>query len=67
MAGPRSSALALSLLPAVGIALGTAMGADPLAVFTGTALGQLLLVAGVALLCAGVGWSNRITTRAVLP
>lgn len=66
MTGPRSSALALSLLPAVGVALGTAMGANPLAVLTGTALGQTLLVAGVTLLCAGVSWSNRITTRAVL-
>lgn len=67
MAGPRTSALALSLLPVVGIALGTAMGANPLAVLTGTGLGQVLLVTGVTLLCAGVAWSNRIATRAVLP
>jgi tight adherence protein B len=67
MAGPRTSALALSLLPVVGIALGTVMGANPLAVLTGTGLGQLLLVVGVTLLCAGVTWSDRIATRAVLP
>jgi tight adherence protein B len=67
MAGPRSSALALTLLPAFGVALGTIMGANPLAVLTGTGLGQLLLLAGVALLCTGVTWSNRITTKAVLP
>lgn len=65
MAGPRLSALALAMLPAVGLALGAAMGANPLAVFTGTALGQVLLVTGVALLCAGITWSTRITTRAV--
>ncbi len=65
MAGPRLSALALALLPAVGLVLGTAMGANPLAVFTGTALGQVLLVTGVALLCAGIAWSTRITTRVV--
>lgn len=67
MAGPRASALALTVLPAFGIALGTLMGANPLAVLTGTGLGQLLLLTGVILLCTGVTWSNRITTRAVLP
>jgi tight adherence protein B len=65
MTGPRSSAMALSLLPLVGIALGLAVGADPLAVLTGTGLGQVLLVVGVALLCVGVAWSARITNRAV--
>jgi len=65
MAGPRSSALALSLLPALGLALGAAAGANPLAVLTGIALGQALLVTGVTLLCAGMTWSSRITNRAV--
>lgn len=65
MAGPRSSALALSLMPILGIALGAATGANPLAVLTGSPLGQAMLVAGVALLCAGMTWSSRITTRAV--
>jgi tight adherence protein B len=65
MAGPRSSALALSLLPVLGIALGAATGANPLAVLTGSAFGQALLVVGVALLCAGMTWSARITDRAV--
>ena len=65
MAGPRSSALALSLLPALGIALGAVLGANPLAVLTDTVLGQALLVMGVALLCAGIAWSARITNRAV--
>src|SRR5262249_51120810 len=54
MAGPRSSALALSLLPALGLALGAATGANPLAILTSTALGQALLVIGVTLLCAGL-------------
>jgi tight adherence protein B len=65
MAGPRSSALALSLLPALGIALGMTIGANPLAVLTSTPLGQALLVVGVALLCAGMTWSARITNRAM--
>jgi tight adherence protein B len=65
MTGPRSSALALSLMPALGIALGAVIGANPLAVLTGTILGQALLVMGVALLCAGIAWSARIMNRAV--
>jgi tight adherence protein B len=65
MTGPRSSAMALSLLPLVGIALGVSVGADPLAVLTGTVLGQGLLVLGVGLLCVGVAWSARITSQVV--
>ncbi|MFL6120460.1 type II secretion system F family protein [Actinophytocola sp.] len=65
MAGPRSSAVVLSLLPVAGIALGVAVGADPLSVLAGTALGQVLLVTGVTLLCGGVAWSARITNQAV--
>lgn len=65
MAGPRSSALALSVLPVLGVALGATTGANPLAVLTGTVLGQALLVVGVALLCAGMTWSARITNQAV--
>ncbi|HEV2779022.1 MAG TPA: type II secretion system F family protein, partial [Actinophytocola sp.] len=66
MAGPRASATVLALLPVVGLALGEAMGARPLHVLTGTATGQLLLVVGVTLACAGVAWSARLTDRVVL-
>jgi tight adherence protein B len=65
MTGPRSSALALSLLPVLGIALGEVMGAYPLRQLTSTGLGQVLLVLGVTLMCAGVTWSARITNRVV--
>lgn len=63
MAGPKASALVLSVLPALGIALGEAMGARPVQLLTSTGLGQLLLLTGVTLLCAGVVWSGRITNR----
>lgn len=66
MAGPRASATILALLPAVGVALGEAMGARPLHVLAATAPGQLLLTLGAALVCAGVTWSARITNQAVL-
>lgn len=67
MAGPRASALVVSLLPLLGIALGETMGAHPLTLLTSTGLGQVLLVAGVTLLCAGIAWSGRITSRVVVP
>lgn len=66
LAGPRASATVLALLPVLGLALGEAMGAHPWHVLTSTASGQGLLALGVALLCAGLVWSARITERVVL-
>ncbi|MGH3623333.1 MAG: type II secretion system F family protein [Sciscionella sp.] len=66
MAGPRSAALVLTLLPAVGVLLGELMGAHPLGVLGFTGAGQALLLLGVGLSCAGVAWSARLTDRTVL-
>ena len=66
MTGPKSSAAALTLLPVLGIALGEAIGANPLRTLTSTGLGQVLLLAGVTLLCTGVVWSARITGQVAL-
>lgn len=63
LAGPRSSALLLSTLPIVGVALGAAMGARPLALLLGDPLGQALCCAGVLLDVAGVLWIRRIVSR----
>lgn len=65
MAGPRASATVLAVLPLVGIALGQAMGAAPVLVL-GHGAGQLLLVVGAGLLCAGIAWSARLTEQSVL-
>jgi tight adherence protein B len=67
MAGPRASAAVLAGLPVIGLVLGEAMGASPLRVLATTGLGQVVLVLGVAFICAGVLWSARLTQRAVLP
>jgi tight adherence protein B len=59
-AGARVSALVLTVLPAVGAALGIGIGANPVPVLLGTGIGGVLLVSGVALSCAGLLWSARI-------
>jgi len=63
MSGPRTSAMVLAVLPALGVALGEAIGAHPLLMLTGP--GHLLLAIGVALLCAGVAWCGRLTVQVV--
>ncbi len=64
MAGPQASATVLAGLPLFGIALGELSGAHPLRVLTSTGAGQVLLVLGALLICAGLLWSTRLTTRA---
>jgi tight adherence protein B len=63
MAGPKASALVLVVLPVLGVAMGETTGAHPLQVLATTMLGQVLLVTGVTLLCAGVAWTGRITNQ----
>jgi tight adherence protein B len=63
MAGPRASASILVLLPFVGIALGEAMGAGPLRILVTTSPGNVLLLAGSGLICAGMAWSARLTAQ----
>jgi tight adherence protein B len=65
LAGPKSSATVLSLLPVLGIGLGEAMGARPLHLLTSTPVGGLLLITGVLLLCAGITWSAHLTERVI--
>ncbi|MBP2321430.1 tight adherence protein B [Kibdelosporangium banguiense] len=67
MAGPRASAAVLAGLPVLGIVLGEAVGANPLRVLAFTGIGQIVLVLGVALVCAGVIWCARLTQRVVQP
>jgi tight adherence protein B len=64
-AGPGASAMVLAGLPALGLAMGSGVGADPWRVLTTTGTGQVLLVAGVALELAGLAWSRLLIRRAV--
>lgn len=64
LAGPRASARLLGVLPAAGLGLGFAMGADPLGVLLGGGLGTACLVAGVTLYAVGARWVGREVARA---
>jgi tight adherence protein B len=66
MAGPRASGAVLAVLPLVGVLLGEAMGAHPVHVLLGDPLGQALLAAGTTLICLGLYWIHRLTSRVVL-
>ncbi|MFI9455290.1 type II secretion system F family protein [Amycolatopsis sp. NPDC052450] len=63
MAGPRTSAAVLAVLPLVCLPLGEAMGASPIGVLTGTGAGQFLLVVGSGLIWAGTAWCRALTGR----
>jgi tight adherence protein B len=67
LAGPRSSAALLAGLPLLGIGLGVAMDAHPLAFLTGSSAGRAVGCVGVLLDVAGVFWMRRILRRAQRP
>lgn len=67
LAGPRASALLLSVLPLAGVALGNALGANPTGFLLGTLAGQVVLLVGTSLAAAGVAWTELILRRAGAP
>ena len=60
----RATGRLMGVLPVVGLALGAGLGADPIALLTGTLPGALCLAGGSACACAGVAWVNRIASSA---
>ncbi|SEL39438.1 type II secretion system F family protein [Streptacidiphilus jiangxiensis] len=64
LAGPRSTAVLLALLPVFGLALGAALGADPLQVLLHTTSGLVCLLVGGLLEYAGLVWTARIARAA---
>ena len=66
LAGPAASARVLSWLPALGLALGLALGANPLAVLLDPGRGWALLAGGVGAGLLGRWWSGRLLRDAVV-
>ncbi len=59
-AGAQATAWLLAALPAGGIALGYAIGADPLRVLLHTPIGAGCAVGAIALQVAGLEWADRL-------
>jgi tight adherence protein B len=64
LAGPRATARVLTWLPVLGVALGAAVGADPVAVLLDGGVGSAALAIGVLLLWAGRLWTRRLAAVA---
>ncbi|MCX4699024.1 type II secretion system F family protein [Streptomyces sp. NBC_01373] len=64
LAGARSTAVMLAGLPVLGLALGTALGADPLHVLLHTGAGLGCLMVGGLLEALGMWWAMRIVRGA---
>lgn len=64
LAGPRATARVLTWLPVLGVLLGMAVGADPVAVLLDRSIGTTALVLGVLLVLAGRAWTHRLARRA---
>ena len=67
LAGPRATAVLLAMLPLLGLAMGSALGADPLGLLLGTPLGLALLGSGLALEVLGLRWTARIAGGVTAP
>lgn len=64
VAPARATATLVAVMPPLGLALGTGLGVDPLAVVTTTLPGALCVAAGVAFALGGVLWIDLIADRA---
>lgn len=65
LAAPRATGRLLAALPLLGVGLGFLLGGDPVEFLLHEVVGQLCLVAGVALAGAGLLWSEHLADRAV--
>ncbi|MBW0256263.1 type II secretion protein F [Cellulomonas sp. PS-H5] len=64
LAGPRQTTALLTWLPALGVALGTLLGADPLGTLLGGGPGTAAGVGGVVLTLLGRRWTGRMVADA---
>lgn len=64
LAGPTSTARLLSALPLLGVLLGVALGADPVAALLDGGVGTAAGLAGIGLLVLGHRWVSLLVARA---
>ncbi|MDR1266525.1 MAG: hypothetical protein LBK42_13455 [Propionibacteriaceae bacterium] len=64
LASSRATSQLLAILPLLGLGLTAMVGGDPLGFLTGTVVGRVCFLAGVALICLGALWSDALALRA---
>lgn len=64
VAPARATAQLMAVLPVVGLALGSGLGADPVRTLLTTLPGSLCLAAGLSLSCLGLTWIDRMVDHA---
>jgi len=64
LAAPRATARLLAMLPFAGLALGTALGADPLGTLLHTPVGILCSASGILLQYVGLRWTTALVRAA---
>lgn len=64
VAGPRATARVLAWLPVLGLLVGMALGARPVAILVGGGLGTTTALLGAGLLLGGRLWSRALLRRA---
>ncbi|HEU5156002.1 MAG TPA: type II secretion system F family protein [Streptosporangiaceae bacterium] len=67
LAGPRATAKLLAVLPLLGLAMGMALGARPLAFLFGSLPGLACLLVGAGLDALGLWWTRRLAAGALMP
>lgn len=60
LSAPRASGRLMGVLPVVGLGLSYGFGGNPVAFLTGSVVGQVCLLGGVALACLGLWWTDAI-------
>lgn len=64
LAGPRSTARFVGVMPVLGLLFGALLGFDTIGVLLGTPAGLCCLVAGALLSAAAARWTSRLVARA---
>lgn len=64
LSAPRATGRILAVLPVAGLLLGYFVGGDPVGFLTRNWVGELCLVGGVWLMCAGLLWTDALADRA---
>ncbi|WP_245679451.1 type II secretion system F family protein [Actinomadura hibisca] len=67
LAAPRVTARMLALLPLLGLGMGAALGANPVAFLLGTLPGAGCLAGGITLDLVGLWWTRRLAQAAEAP